>query len=114
MAPNPGGGLTGGMPGGFGGGGAGGPQINDSDRQKMRDAMAKIPTKDEKILIPVGILMAKESRGADGKPLFTEASLADLKIGGNITLWTTQQNGKIIANTVVLRNRSQSSSPSAS
>ncbi|MEI7511225.1 MAG: hypothetical protein WCJ84_03655 [Candidatus Peregrinibacteria bacterium] len=119
----PSGGFTGGMPGGAGGGFgggrgpggmAGGPQMSDTDRQKMRDAMAKIPTKETKVLIPVGIPMAKQSRSADGKESFTEASLADLKVGGNITLWTTEQNGKTIANTAIVRSRSQSSSPAAS
>jgi len=72
---------SGGGMGGPPGGGPGGEGSNSDLRDQMNELMRANSLGDVKVLIPVGIPMY--TRGA-------EASLADLKVESNITIWLDQ------------------------
>lgn len=80
-------GGSGGGPGGPGGGPGGpGGQTSDS-RAQMLERLKEMSTGEEKIIIPVGIQMLKIDT-SDNERTMVEATLADITVDKNITIWT--------------------------
>lgn len=99
---------TGGMAGGGGmgmrGGGAGAAGgMSEEDRAKIRAAMESIKTEDVKVIFPVGILMGKTEINGESR-VTIEASLADVKVGSNVTVWLNEnlEDDRKIAETVMI------------
>lgn len=60
--------------------------LDEAERTKLKEEILNATLGDVKILVPIGIPMNKKTeQGAEGQTL--EASLADLKVGGIVSVW---------------------------
>jgi len=75
----------------MGGGGPGRPMERDeSTRAKILETLKEMSTGEEKVIIPVGIKMLKTNTNGDKREMI-EASLVDITVDKNITIWLNQE-----------------------